>query len=333
MNIEGFRRMSDGRPKRVEWLWDARIPLGEITILEGDPGVNKSSLAVDLAARLTRGDPMPCVSTKPRRKRRGGVIFLIGEDSLERTVRGRLEAAGAELGMVGVFEHAAVPDDLLSIAKAMHTINAKLIVVDTIQDFFNCNLLGNQAVRAALQPLRALADSTNSAVMLIRHFVKSGSGKSLMRGSGSLGITAMARSQLKVFPHPDDAHLRVVVQDKSNLAPLSPTLVFEVACDSGAVQLRWHGETALSTQDLQRGGAGRPKLEAAERFLFEKLADGPHEVGWLLQQSRGLFSKRTLDAAKRSLEIETRRRGQGTAHRVSWSLPSLRHIRVRRESA
>ena len=167
MQIEGFKRMSEIPAKPVEWFWDGYIPLGEVTILEGHPGTNKSSLTDDLAARLTQGKAMPCLPPKPGPKRRGGALFLIGEDSLSKTVGGRLIAAGADLSMVGVLDGVAIPDDadMLRIEKAIQELDAKLIVLDTINDFLNCNLMGNQAVRKALEPLRKLADRSNVAVV------------------------------------------------------------------------------------------------------------------------------------------------------------------------
>ena len=90
MNIEGFKLMSDVTEESVEWLWCSYIPLGEFTILEGHPATNKSSLMHALAACLTKGIAMPCVPPKRGRKRKGGALFLIAEDSVAKTVRGRL---------------------------------------------------------------------------------------------------------------------------------------------------------------------------------------------------------------------------------------------------
>lgn len=323
MQIEGFSLMSQIRKKPVEWLWEDRIPLGEISVAEGHPANNKSTLLYDLAARLTQGNEMPCVPPRRGRKRQGGALFLIAEDSLSKTVRSRLLAAGADLSKVGVFEHIAIPNDIdmLRIEKAVHEIDAKLIVLDTLNDFLNCNVLGNQAVRKALEPLRELADRTNTAVVAIRHFVKSNSGHSLLRGGGSAGITAVVRSQLKVYKHPDDPHLRVLLQDKSNLGPLSAALLFEIVpTDNGALMLDWHGECQLTVEDLERKHKGSPTLEAAEKFLLEKLADDRKEFTWLIGQARGLCSKRTLDQAKKNLNIKTVREGKVGKQQVFWSL-------------
>ncbi|KKK50397.1 hypothetical protein LCGC14_3125450 [marine sediment metagenome] len=59
--------------------------------------------------------------------------------------------------MVGVLDSMVIPDDLLTIEQALSDFNADLIVIDTLSDFVNCNVLGNQAVRKALLPLRELA--------------------------------------------------------------------------------------------------------------------------------------------------------------------------------
>jgi len=38
--------------KAIRWLWPNRIPAGKLTIIAGDPGLGKSLLTLDLAARV-----------------------------------------------------------------------------------------------------------------------------------------------------------------------------------------------------------------------------------------------------------------------------------------
>ena len=91
-------RLADVEPELVTWLWPGRVPLGRLTILDGDPGLGKSALTLDIAARVTRGDVMPDGArgmTTPR-----GVVLLGCEDGLADTVRPRLDAAGADVERV-----------------------------------------------------------------------------------------------------------------------------------------------------------------------------------------------------------------------------------------
>jgi putative DNA primase/helicase len=51
--------LSEVVEESVEWLWEGRIPLGKLTIIDGDPGTGKSALTTDLAARVSTGREMP----------------------------------------------------------------------------------------------------------------------------------------------------------------------------------------------------------------------------------------------------------------------------------
>ncbi|PYT27616.1 MAG: hypothetical protein DMG58_20010 [Acidobacteria bacterium] len=87
---------SEVKPEHVEWLWDGRIPLGKITILDGDPGLGKSALTLDIAARITTGSPMPDGSPGVD----GGVVVLNAEDDEADTIVPRLMAMNADLTRV-----------------------------------------------------------------------------------------------------------------------------------------------------------------------------------------------------------------------------------------
>src|ERR1700693_139268 len=85
-------RLSDVQAKQARWLWPCYIPLGKLTLLDGDADKGKSLLTLDLAARMTTGrafqDGASCEA--------GGAVILSTEDDLEDTIRPRLDAAGAD---------------------------------------------------------------------------------------------------------------------------------------------------------------------------------------------------------------------------------------------
>ena len=45
--------------QKVEWLWPGYLPRGMLVLVDGDPGLGKSFLTLDLAARLSSGRPLP----------------------------------------------------------------------------------------------------------------------------------------------------------------------------------------------------------------------------------------------------------------------------------
>jgi hypothetical protein len=52
-------KLTEVEKQQINWLWQRRIPLGKITLLDGDPGVGKSLLAITIAACVSTGRPMP----------------------------------------------------------------------------------------------------------------------------------------------------------------------------------------------------------------------------------------------------------------------------------
>src|SRR5438309_6756561 len=79
--------------RTIAWLWPGRLALGKLAILDGDPGLGKSLLTLDLCARLSTGQPFADASPSPGP---GSALVLNGEDSAEDTIRPRLRALGAD---------------------------------------------------------------------------------------------------------------------------------------------------------------------------------------------------------------------------------------------
>lgn len=120
MNTTGMKILADVPGEPVEYLWQDRVPLGELSIIEGHPATNKSSLTAALAAPLTQGLALPGVSSA-KRPMKAGVLFLIGEDSIGKTVKSRLAAAGADLNRIGVLEAVSIPKNITELKKRLST--------------------------------------------------------------------------------------------------------------------------------------------------------------------------------------------------------------------
>jgi hypothetical protein len=84
-------------PRPVEWLWPGRLALGRLALLEGDPGLGKSFIALDLAARLSAGRPWPDGTPGPGPL---PALVIAAEDNSRDTLRPRLQTLGADLSRV-----------------------------------------------------------------------------------------------------------------------------------------------------------------------------------------------------------------------------------------
>jgi len=318
-------------PKPVDWLWPGWIPAGTVTVLDGDPGLGKSTLLLDLAARVSRGLSMPDGS---RGGAPAGVVILSAEDDPARVIRPRLELAGADLERVALVsiltgdgaerEPTIDAPDLKRVEAAVREVSARLLVVDPLVAFLpeDVNALRDQDVRRALRLLKALAERTGCAVVVLRHWRKSESVTALYRGGGSIGIIAAARCGLVVARDPSDPTnvRRVLAVAKSNLAAIQPSRVFRLVADQGAAHPRvvWDGTSTVTADALAIAGAApeeRGALDEAKAYLRDALRDG--EVPAKGLQGEAPCSRRTLFSAKAALGVIATRRDD----RWWWSLP------------
>jgi putative DNA primase/helicase len=181
--------LSEVVAEQVRWLWEKRIPLGKLTILDGDPGLGKSALLTDDAARVSVGrtwpDGAPCEA--------GGVVICSAEDGLADTIRPRLDAAAGDpskvLALATVKDEdgervLSIPEDLNIVRQGIERVGAKLVIVDPIMAFLSgkSDSHKDQHVRRALAPLARLAEETGAAVVVVRHLNQTSGGNPLYRG-------------------------------------------------------------------------------------------------------------------------------------------------------
>ena len=277
-------RASEITPKKYEWLWQDRIPLGALTILAGDAGLGKSMLTVLLAAELSRGrlNGIP-----------GNTIILNAEDNLEATIMPRLQAAGADLDRIAIPPDkggdtpTTFPSATAWLAKTIIEEEARLVIIDPLVNHLDStvNSWKDQSVRTALRPLHEAAEATGSAVVVIMHLNKTQGSAPLNRIGGSTGLGAAARSALLFArdpndPNPEAGVQRALTQLKTNLGRQAPTLLYEIeeitlgtAEGERAPRLNLTGESTLNPSDFSDTG-GASALGEAVDFLKYVLADG-----------------------------------------------------------
>lgn len=290
--IAGVVTMSDVVPEKVEWLWSARIPRGMIAMLDGDPGLGKSTVTLDIAARVSQGRAMLLEAQGSRQA--ADVVLLTAEDHLAATVRPRLDAAGAALDRIHVVQAMPregdpdrppmlVAEDIARLEQIVIAKRAALVIVDPIMAFLDgeTDAHREQDMRAVLRVIAATAVRTGAAILVVRHLRK-GAGSALYRGGGTIGIIGAARSALLVAAAPDGPEQRVLAASKCNLAPLASSLQWRLVDHVGAARVEWLGiaegvtADALATvPDPASREEGTSDLDRTVQALREVLADGP----------------------------------------------------------
>lgn len=332
--------VADVKRERLRWLWKNRLALGKITILDGDPGLGKSTLYCDLTARITTGRPFPGEEAFPVAGELANVVIVTCEDSIGDTIRPRLEEAGADLNRVRVIQTVpeidsdtgetierppVIPDDVPVIEAAIKGDGAVLLVIDPLMGHLGggINAFKDQDVRRALAPVALLAEKQGISVLVVRHLNKAPGGSALYRGGGSIGIIGAARLGLLLGKNPDDSEALVLAVTKANIGKHDASQALRIVSSPNDPEIgivQWEGASTFSAQDLVSTGYNKPptKKDEAAEWLLERLASGPVLSQTLLREGdeKG-YKRRTLFRAKEDLGIKAEAIGS-PKHGGSW---------------
>ncbi|MEY9859721.1 hypothetical protein ABH935_005354 [Catenulispora sp. GAS73] len=339
-----FIPLADVAAESIEWLWLGYIPMGKMTIVDGDPGVSKSTAALDFAARVSTGRKMPDGTAGLDRPR--GVLIMSAEDGLADTIRPRLDVAKADMdrvhSMTSTTVHngetgetserpAILPDDFPQIERFIRCNDIGLVIVDPLMAFLGdkTNSWNDQSMRRALFPLSQMADATGAAILVVRHFNKGSGGKATNRGGGSIATIGNARAAFMIAPHPDDDPnqgdvRRLFACTKINVAGKPSTLVYRLVPEGKHCRIQWEGESPYTADQLIAAEvSGGNQRKSASAFLLEALKDGPRPTVDVEEEASELgISERTLNSARKKLGVKAiKPKGKGNAWWMSLPEP------------
>jgi hypothetical protein len=333
-------RLADVKPERVEWLWPGWLPRGKPVTLDGDPGLGKSTLALEITATVTTGGVWP---DGTRCDYPGAVLLMSAEDGLADTVRPRADAAGADVTMVHAIEGVPMIDefgevtlrpptlaDVVALEEAIVQTGARLLIVDVIMAYLpnGTDSHRDQDVRRVLSRLAGAADRTGCTVLLLRHLNKAKGGDPLYRGGGSIGIVGAARAGMLVAADPDDPERRVLASVKSNLGPSPESQAYRLvdAGEHGVARVQWEGRTDHTARTLlaDYGGDGddedRREVDTWLKGYLEEGGGAANARDVIRDGKLAGFSEDILKKARKRMKLQTNRHGFGKGSTVVWSI-------------
>ena len=312
--------LADVEIEEVEWLWDSRIARGKLTMFIGEPESGKSFASLSLAARLSKGMPLPNATTSCVT---GDTLILSSEDGLADTITPRFLKQGGDLSRVH-FIQGHKDGTMFSLASDIPTLeralarypDTRMIVIDPLNAYLGVDTDSHRDsdVRRILSPLCDFADRTKVAVVGIMHLTKDNRKTAINRASGSIGFIAASRAAWLFAKDRDDPSRYLMLHVKNNLAKDPGGLAFRISDDLG---VEWELDTVTVTANEALAANAMPRAQAIE-WLETILDDGPmpSKDVFDLADRQGI-SKATLKRAKNELQVKAR---QVTDH-WQWELP------------
>jgi len=315
-------RASTVVPKRVEWLWPGRIPLGKLTTFAGIGGLGKTFVLCDITARVTKGLGWPDGESMTENDV-GQVLFVSGEDDPDDTLVPRMIQLNADLERV-LFLKTEIQDcftlaDLDTLDEAMKQADdgVKLVVIDPPTAYLGgVDDHNNAELRSLLSPLKSWAARHRVAVIFNTHVNKGGAGKAeaMMRVMGSVAWVNAVRAAFMFARDPDDIDRVLFVPMKMNIAKRRKGLAYRIASLTdeldGPAKVEWLGEVDITADEAVGTGGGKPRRVVASEWLVDRFRE---KLEW---KSEDLFtagkheniSRDAIYEAKRILDLPRAKR-------------------------
>lgn len=311
-------------PEPINWLWNGWLAKGKLHIFAGAAGTGKTTLAISMAATISKGD---CFADGTKCEK-SSVLIWSGEDNPKDTLVPRLMAAGADLSKVHFvgnttnnfeirsFDPATDMQSLMLQAASINDL--ALLIIDPIVNAVAGDSHKNGEVRRSLQPVVDFGEVLNCAVLGITHFSKGGQGKDpLERVTGSLAFGALARIVLATAKIIDgDNTRRIICRAKSNIGldgggftySLDEKEVKEGIFSSYAM---WGDslegaarELLADPEQISISGESKSALEEAKEFLRQLLLNGEESQKTIEDEAKGAgHSWASIRRAKSDLNI------------------------------
>lgn len=328
-----FKPIKDIEREELNFLWYPYLVEGEVSILEGDPGLGKSYLAQMASGAIASGHKLPSAKKgMPRVK--GAVVYFDIENSAGSVTKPRLEDNGyADLENYFPIEQPFSIDDdeaLDEIYEHLEEIKEsqglKLVVFDTLNTYIGrADTHKASESTQAMGIFKSIARDFKCSVLVLRHLTK-GNGSAMYRGQGSIAFSGAARVVMSVGVDPNDTETRVMAVTKINFAKAPQALSFRIEeRKHGKSEFVWGEFSDLTAQEIMdaatnaraEGKVGDSMQEAME-FLESTITGVAVEVDKLYRMAeKRSISRKMLDRAASKMDVTRKKTGMSER----WSIP------------
>jgi hypothetical protein len=326
-----FIRASEITPKKVEFLWPGRVPLGKMTTFAGQGGLGKTLVLCDMAARVSMGAEWPLSAGECAE--RGNVLFISGEDDEDDTLVPRLIEAGADLERV-LFLSAEAQDSftLAALELLTRTIeevkDVRLVVIDPPASYLgDIDDHKNAEVRSLLTPIKRWASLHRVAVIFNTHVNKAigQNAEAAGRVMGSVAWVNAVRAAHMFIKDADDQDMVLFAPIKINIARRPKGMTYRIVEGDIGPKVEWLSEVDKSADDALNRDRKKPKqISTGEWFaeLFHDQREISADVFWRSAKEHGIDRRAVAEFRHREGWPKPRKTtGQDGSIIWTWFLP------------
>lgn len=302
-------RASSIPPRKVEWLWPGRLPIGKLTTFAGVGGLGKTFVLCDITARITKGIPWPDAPDECPEV--GQVLFISGEDDPEDTLVPRLIEMGADLNRVCFLKTEVLGTftlgDLKLLGQAAEQMGPGLrfVAIDPPTAFLaGVDDHKNAELRRLLSPLATWSSARRVVTAFNTHVSKpQGKVEAMMRVMGSVAWVNAVRAAHMFARDPNDLTQRLFCPMKNNLGAERKALAYRIVPTETLARVEWLGEVDTTADEaVAKESQPRDRSEDAADFL-SRLFVGKIEIASDIIWAEAKRAKISVNAVKEAKQI------------------------------
>mgnify|MGYP003385694344 CR=1 FL=1 len=340
-----FTPMNEIEEEDIDWLWYPYLAKKTLSILEGDPGLGKSYMAMIVAGSIAIGKRLPC-KHKGKPKAHGPVVYFDIENNAASVTKVRLKYNGFDdMGNYYPVEQAFSIDDedaIEEIYEHLEEIKPLLVVFDTLNTYIGrADTHKASEATQAMNVFKEIATDFDCAVLVVRHLTK-GTGSAMYRGQGSVAFSGSARVVMAVGVDPQDSNTRVMAVVKGNLAPLPGGLSFRIeARPKDRSEFIWEDFNDYTAQEVmdasteaRASGEKGEGIQDAMEFLESTLPGAEFDQSKLYRMAeKRSISIKLLERASKTMGVTKTKVGKGDSKKVVWSMAELKNVKEKKKSS